>query len=134
MKSLVIEDDLGSRLLLERILMRYGPCTCVTNAFEGIQRFKEALEQQEPFEVVVIDIVLPGRDGFEVLAQIRNDERRRHVEAKDRTHLILATALTDTKYVLKGFQEGTDLYLTKPFGPPEVRGFLKELGYHPEEL
>ena len=69
MKSLIIEDDRSNRLLMERILGAYGPVEAVESAEDALERILPL--GLEPYDLVVIDLVLPGRDGFSVAQAIR---------------------------------------------------------------
>ena len=72
----------------------------------------------QPADVVLIDIMLPGIDGFELCRQIR---------AKSSVPIVMVTARSDTHDVVAGLEAGADDYLTKPFAPKELSARIRAL-------
>lgn len=130
MKSLIIEDDRSNRLLMERILGAYGPVEAVESAEEALERILPL--GLEPYDLVVIDLVLPGRDGFSVAQAIREAEKEAQILPHWRVKLMVVTALNSNEAVLKAYQSGVDLFLRKPVEVGQVRGLLSELGFRLE--
>jgi adenylate cyclase len=108
---LVVDDDSVNRLLLSRSVEREGH-RCATAA-DG----RQALEilRREAFDVVLLDVVMPEIDGFEVLAQMQADGELRHIP------VIMISALEDIDSVVRGIELGADDYLPKPFNPMILR-------------
>ena len=104
---LFVEDDRSIREVTTLALEQAG-CR-VTACADG----NEALELfgRDAFDLVLLDVMLPGIDGFEVCRQIR---RSHH------TPIIMLTARTDTVDVVVGLELGADDYVPKPFQPPEL--------------
>ena len=73
----------------------------------GEEALERILKKHESFEVIVLDVMLPGKDGFSVTHELR--------EAGDYTPLLMLTARGRPEDVLKGFESGADDYLPKPF-------------------
>lgn len=101
---LVVEDDVDSRLLLTRRLQRQG--YCVQSAEDGPQALQ--LIEAQRFDLVLLDIVLPGMSGFEVLCGIR---KRRSI---NELPVIIVTAIHQTHETVRAFELGANDYLTKP--------------------
>ena len=100
-KILVVEDEKPINDLIEMNLTEAGyECTCV---YDGIAAC-DAVEQ-ERFDLVLLDIMLPGADGYEVLDYIKPME----------IPVIFLTAKGSTDDKVKGLKLGADDYLTKPF-------------------
>lgn len=108
----VVEDDQAIALLLRELLSIEG--FDVTVVHDG-GRAMDVLGAQR-FDAVVLDVMLPGRDGFEILRDIRADARLRE------TPVILLTALDDAKNTWEGWRAGCNWYLPKPFEPEQVVG------------
>lgn len=108
---LVVDDSESNRVLLSRTLARAG--YRVTNARQG----GEALDLLHscPFDVVLLDIVMPGIDGYEVLTQLKREEPLRHLP------VIMISALDDLASLVRCIEGGADDYLTKPFDPVLLR-------------
>ncbi len=111
---LTVEDDERIRQAVKLALLDEG--WAVSEAANG----EDALNvfTAEPTDVVLIDIMLPGIDGFEVCRSIR---RRSDVP------IIMVTARADTHDVVAGLEAGADDYLTKPFAPKELSARIRAL-------
>jgi adenylate cyclase len=108
---LVVDDDSVNRLLLSRSLEREGHRSATA---EDGRRALEIL-RAESFDVVLLDVVMPEIDGFEVLAQMQADSELRHIP------VIMISALEDMESVVRGIELGADDYLPKPFNPKLLR-------------
>ena len=110
-RILVVDDTEANRDLLVRRLQRQGHTTETAN--DG----REALDMLAggDFDLVLLDIMMPEVNGYEVLERMRADDRLRHVP------VILISALGDTDSIIKGIELGADDYLPKPFNPHILR-------------
>jgi diguanylate cyclase (GGDEF)-like protein len=70
-------------------------------------------------DVVILDIMMPGVDGYEICQRLKTDPRTKYIP------IIILTALDETKHVVKGFECGADDYLAKPFDNPELFARIK---------
>jgi PleD family two-component response regulator len=104
------EDDPISAALVRHRLERSGfKVRHFENGAEALSAIRE-----EPPSLVVLDVQMPGMDGFEVLARLKEDDRTRGVRT------ILFTSLGSESDISRGFELGTDDYLVKPFSPREL--------------
>lgn len=105
-RLLIVDDEWNMRNLI-KINLRNEPVQ-ITEAQNG----REALEfiEREPFDLVILDIMMPDIDGWEVCRAIRR---------KSNIPILMLTARTDVKDVVRGLNEGADDYVTKPFVPEE---------------
>ena len=111
MKTIVVvEDDRDLARLIQLKLSREG--FNIVNAYDGIEGLAE-IRRVSP-NLVILDIMMPKMNGFQVLKEMRADP-----VTKDIPVLIL-TALTQEEDVVKGFQYGADDYMVKPFRPSEL--------------
>jgi len=76
-------------------------------AYDGEQAIELLLQEQHPFDVVILDVMLPGKDGFETVAELR--------AAGQYVPILMLTARGRADDVLRGFEAGADDYLAKPF-------------------
>jgi DNA-binding response OmpR family regulator len=113
-RILAVEDDERIRAAVKLALEDEG--WTVSEAATG----EDALTQfqQEPSDVVLIDIMLPGIDGFEVCRSIRRTSD---------VPIVMVTARADTHDVVAGLEAGADDYLTKPFAPKELSARIRAL-------
>lgn len=116
-KVLVCDDERHIVRLIQVNLERQG-CQVVT-AFDG----KEGLEKirAEKPKLVVLDVMMPYMDGFEVLKNLRREPETEHLP------VIMLTAKAQDKDVFEGYHYGADMYLTKPFNPMELVTFVKRI-------
>jgi adenylate cyclase len=108
---LVVDDDALNRRLLTATLAREGIRT--TTAKDGAEALS-AIEEDPP-DVVLLDIEMPGIDGFEVLERVKADEGTRHLP------VIMISGLDDTQSVVRCLEIGADDFLPKPFDAAILR-------------
>lgn len=116
-KILAVDDEKHIVRLVQVNLERAG--YTVVTANDG----KEALEKvaEESPDLVVLDVMMPYMDGFEVLQNLRRSPATRDIP------VIMLTAKAQDADVFKGWQSGVDCYLTKPFNPMELLSFVKRI-------
>lgn len=116
-KILAVDDEKHIVRLVQVNLERAG--YTVVTANDG----KEALEKvaSENPDLVVLDVMMPYMDGFEVLQNLRRNSATRDIP------VIMLTAKAQDADVFKGWQSGVDCYLTKPFNPMELLSFVKRI-------
>lgn len=125
MKSLVVEDDFVSRRILQKVLSKYGPCDITVNGQEALTAFKMAWEENEPYDLVCLDIMMPEMDGFEVLKEIRVFEDERGIFGLEGVKVIMTTALDDPKTIMRAFKEQCEDYLVKPINLDRLDDIIK---------
>jgi len=127
MKTLIVEDDFTSRLLLQEFLKQYGPVHVAVNGKEAVAATNAALESGEHYDLICLDIMMPEMDGYEALHSIRNAEEVRGITSSHGTKIVMTTALDDMKNVMQAFHGLCDAYLYKPIEKAQlleqVRGF-----------
>lgn len=116
-RVLVVDDEPDILSILVYHLSREG--YRVSTAVTGRTAIRSAVAETP--DLVVLDLMLPEMDGYEVLAQLRQHESTRA------TPVILLTARTEEEERLKGFDVGADDYVTKPFSPRELVARVKAL-------
>ncbi|MCG6551087.1 MAG: response regulator [Candidatus Magnetominusculus sp. LBB02] len=127
MKILVAEDDNTSRRLLQKLLSPYGKCDVAVNGKEALDAFTMALNNEEPYDLVCLDIMMPLLDGMEALKAMREEEARakRYPQAK----IIMTTAMDSPKDIIEAYYNGgcTD-YLVKPIDTKKLLSLLSDYG------
>ncbi|MBF0270451.1 MAG: response regulator [Magnetococcales bacterium] len=115
MKILIADDDVNSRVILTSILAPHGECHEVMNGVEAVAAFKTALEKNDPYQLVCMDIMMPEMDGQEAVLAIRAAEKDHQVAANDETVVIMTSALDTLDSIIRSFdQGGCNAYLGKP--------------------
>ncbi|WP_346618681.1 response regulator transcription factor [Blastococcus montanus] len=111
---LIIEDDPRIRRMLQMTLQREGlEVTEAPSGEEGLERLAE-----RTFDVILLDLMLPGKDGFEVCREIRRSSN---------TPVIMVTARSDSHDVVAGLEAGADDYVSKPFVVKELSARIRAL-------
>ena len=116
-KILVIEDDPEERLILSRELKKAGYIVYeAPTGEEGLKIFKE----DKP-DLVILDVVLPGIDGWEVLRRIKKGPISRKVP------VMMLTGKSQDQDKIKGYEIGADYYVTKPYNIGKLIPVIKSL-------
>lgn len=124
MKTLIVEDELTSRVMLREILKRYGPPQVAMNGKEAVEAVRVALEAGDPYNLICLDIMMPEMNGQEALKRIRQMEEEAGVGSAKRSKVIMTTAHSDRDNVLEAIQSQCDYFLVKPI---DARTLLQEL-------
>lgn len=128
MKTLIVEDDPTSRLLLMKVMEPYGPVQSVTNGKEALATVRLALESGEPYELICMDIMMPEMDGQAALKSIRGMEEKNGIPPGAGSKVIMTTALNNMKNVADAYKSLCDAYLTKPLDKGKLLQELRNLG------
>ncbi len=130
MKILIVDDDFTNRELLKYMLQPYGECVIAEDGLEAVALFKEHLAGGEPFDLVLMDIMMPNMDGQEALREIRQMEREIYgisLNTGDYSFIIMQTALDDPKQLMESYFKGKcNGYITKPITQDELLDKLKK--------
>ncbi len=129
MRTLIVEDDFTGRLLLQELLRNYGECIVAEDGVQAMKVFEENMGKKQLFDVICLDIMMPGMDGQQVLKKIRSIEDTNPPGSKTRTKIIMTTALTDKSNVFMAFREQCDAYLPKPIFKEKLEAILAEFGF-----
>jgi DNA-binding response OmpR family regulator len=113
---LIIEDN---RDLSEYLAGLLGDDYYIMKANNGIKGVNQAIEHIP--DIILSDVMMPGKDGFQVCQELKNDFRTNHIP------IVLLTAMADTSSRITGMEHGADAYLTKPFDKKELMVCLQKL-------
>lgn len=127
-RFLVVEDDFGSRLLMQKLLADYGEVSVAVDGEDAVSAFSAAMEEGRPFGVVFLDIMMPKMDGLEALGEIRRLEAGAG-GPQEGAIVIMATVLEDPRSVVDAyFEGGADAYMVKPVDRQKIASELGRLG------
>ncbi len=113
MKTLVVDDELVSRRLMQGTMAKFGECEAVESGNKAIVAFENAWKRWAPFDLITLDISMPGMDGIEVLLQIRKREKKTPKETQ--VKIPRGTVHSDKDNVSTWMTAGCDDYIVKPF-------------------
>ncbi|RMH61530.1 MAG: DNA-binding response regulator [Calditrichaeota bacterium] len=115
MRILIVEDEESLAQNIQRILLNENyKAECVYNGTDGLE---QALTEE--YDLIILDVMLPGKDGFEIIRTLRR-------EGLD-VPVIMLTARSQVEDKVRGLDEGADDYLTKPFAVPELLARVRSL-------
>jgi diguanylate cyclase (GGDEF)-like protein len=115
-KVLIAEDDPVSRRMLQALLVKWGYHVMV--AAEGEEAW-QVLQGNEAPRLVILDWMMPGRDGIDICRSLRQRKGRAYI------YILLLTARGQKQDIVEGLEAGADDYLTKPFDPYELRARVR---------
>lgn len=129
MRFLVVEDDFTSRKILQKILSPYGDVDIAVNGIEAVEAFSHSIENQKPYDLICMDIMMPEMDGQQALKNIRALEKESQVKPSEEVKVIMTTALDDPKNVVEAYYKGgATSYVPKPIDKHMLLHLLKNLG------
>jgi two-component system, chemotaxis family, chemotaxis protein CheY len=128
MKTLIVEDDFTSRLLLQELLKSYGPSHIAVNGNEAVDAVRVALEAGDPYDLICLDIMMPEMDGQTALKEIRALEEEHGVLSAQGAKIVMTTALDDPANVMHAFYELCDAYIFKPIMKAKLLNELQKMG------
>ena len=116
-RIVLAEDELQIARLIEFKLKKEGyQVTCKENGEEALK----AIREEKP-DLILLDVMMPAMDGYEVLRQVKEDEGLKDIP------VIMLTARAQEKDVVKGIDLGAEDYITKPFHPAELLARVKRI-------
>lgn len=129
LKILIVEDEFLSRNLLASLVAEYGVCDVAVDGEEAIRAVKFAYDGHLPYDLVLLDIMLPLKDGQEVLREIRAHEKSLGLVGNDCSKIIMTTALSDARNVMEAFKSQCEAYIPKPYSKAKIDEQIRALNF-----
>ncbi len=127
MKTLVVDDDYITSMVIQEMMLAYCSTDIAQNGEEAVRSFRNALESGDPYNVILLDIMMPEMDGQEALENIREIESKSNIEGLDKCKVIMCTALDDYDTMMQSFRNQCDAYIVKPVSKEKVKEILINL-------
>ena len=134
MKCLIVEDDFTARNLMQEYLRDLGSCDVAVNGREAVESFKHSLDQDKPYDLICLDLMMPEMNGMGALKAIRRIEKECGVEGLNGVKVIVTTALSDSAQIKDAFKTGCEAYLVKPIRKESLLGEMEKLGLIPMQV
>ena len=118
MKILIAEDDYVNRRFLFKFFSQYGDCDMVVNGEEAVSAVMFSLEEDEPYDLICLDIMMPKLDGLKALKMISSIEKDNSINKNKLSKKFVITALDNAKDVQRDLRKGQIshvFYITKRF-------------------
>ena len=115
MKCLIVDDQVENRIVLAKIIEPYGEYDLVVDGAEALELFQLRLEEEQPYDLVLMDIMMPVMDGQESLKKIRDLELAAGYTSKTWSTIMMVTAVDASSEMRQAFEEGfCSDYINKP--------------------
>ena len=131
MRILIAEDEPVAARILTHYLSAYGACEFVADGDQALNHVQQALDEGDPYDLICLDIMMPGTDGEEALRVIRAMEEAMGVPPDRRARIAMTTAHDDPAHQAEALEGDADLYLVKPIRRDELHHELGLLGFAP---
>lgn len=131
MKCLIIDDDNSTCAMFKMYFEKFNiKCDVATLGFDGINKFRESLDNFQPYDLLLIDIILPDINGKDVLENIRIEEDLRKLSENEKVKVILTTSLDDeeNQKIKENLNSQYESYYVKSFTNEGLDKKLKDLG------
>ena len=125
LKVLLVEDDFTSRVLLQGLLARHGECHVAVSGREAVDAFGAARQAGSGYDLVCMDIRMPGMDGTAAVREIRSLEEADNVCSSAGAKIFMTTGVRDIKAVTASFSALCDAYLFKPIDGEQLESHLR---------
>jgi two-component system, chemotaxis family, chemotaxis protein CheY len=131
MKTLIVDDEFTSSLLLQQRLKPYGECHIAVNGREAVDAFRKALDEGTPYDLICMDIMMPEMDGQAALKEIRRMEEARGIISIHGVKVIMATSMDAPQNILDAFKSLCDGYIIKPVDKTKLLDYIRTFGLIP---
>lgn len=128
MRALIVEDEFLSRKVLTSFIKSLFEVDVAVDGKEAVTAFCQAHEEGRPYDLILMDIMLPELDGVAAMTQIRALEQEQKLQP--RVKVLMTTALDDARTVIRSFHDGEAAgYLVKPLTKDKLFAELQKLGF-----
>lgn len=128
MRFLVVDDDIWANRLIAHTLEKHGEVVSTANGDEALAAIQESWSNAAAFDLVCLDIDMPGVDGHATLAAIRALEETRGVEPGRGVAVVMVSGHREPDHFFAAFREGCEAYLVKPVTAEKLLFHLHRLG------
>jgi len=129
MKILIVDDEVISRKILVKNMESLGDCVAVDDAKKGIAQIALAAKKGQPFDLVTLDVSMPGIDGKQMLQHIRRREKAAKIPRSERVKVIMVTSRMNMATIKECIKIGCSGYLSKPVSKYQLFETLGKMGF-----
>lgn len=135
-RVLIVDDSTSVRESFTDILSPLATCEVATNGQEAVDLIKRTVNKGGHFDLVLMDIIMPEKDGLTAVREIRQFEKVRGCTDADRLTIVIVTTIKEpSRILIAQYECGADAYITKPFTRETVLQTLRSngLGINPSQ-
>lgn len=125
MRFLIVDDDYPNRVKIKSLLAQVGDCDCVPSGELALAMFEAAHKERLPYDAITMDLEMPGMNGKEVVAKMRQREVELGVDRPAKVMVITVHSSVDS--ILHTFEKGCEWYLVKPVTQENLGAALQKL-------
>jgi two-component system chemotaxis response regulator CheY len=125
MKTLVVDDELTTRILLQEILSGYGEVDSCIDGSEAVLAYRKAVAGGRPYDLICMDLLMPNMSGLDALKVMRREEESNGGLGTPTAKVIITTASNDDETIKQAFREFCDAYIVKPIDAEELIGLVE---------
>ncbi len=128
MRILIVDDDYVSRTKLKALLSMYGDCDTVPNGELALEFFNNAHSESVPYDLITLDIDMPGMNGHEVIDKMSEWEMANEIDATKSAKLLMITIKQNSEDIMSSFRKGCHDYIKKPVTQSNIQVALENIG------
>ena len=127
MRILIVDDDYVSRSQLKGLLTKYGDCDTAPNGSIAMELFEIAHNESMPYDLISMDIDMPGLGGHGVAMRIREFEAGQGIKRTigKEAKILMVSGIKDSGAIMDSFREGCEGFLSKPVTPTKLAEAFK---------
>nr|NJM03892.1 response regulator [Desulfobacula sp.] len=129
MKFLIVDDEFVSRKKAHKILSQYGECDVAVNGLEALNAYVRAQNENDPYNLIFLDIDMPDLSGPQVMEKIRQWEKTKGIILSDAVKIIMMSADGSKETVKATFKEGCEAFMAKPVNRDKLSQAFKQVHY-----
>jgi CheY-like chemotaxis protein len=129
MKFLIVDDEFVSRKKAHKILSQYGECDVAVNGLEALNAYVRAHNENDPYNLIFLDINMPDLNGNQVMEKIRQWERAKGVALSDAVKIIMMSADGSKETVKAALKKGCEAFLVKPVTRDKLAQAFRQVHY-----
>ena len=129
MKCLIVDDEGFSREFVATLLKDIAECEEATTGSEAVAKFSAALESGAPFDLMLLDIMMPEMNGHDTAKAVRSIEKEHGLDLRKRVNIVMLTALNSTEDAMESFCSAQSAaYIVKPVSRENLLNVISKLG------
>lgn len=134
LRCLIVDDDELGRELLATQLEPYATCDRAVDGYDAVAKFTTALLEGSPYQLIFLDIVMPGMDGHAAARAIRKLEEERGIAVERGVNIVVLSSLNTPQDIIQAYVSAQSAaHLVKPVRLDKLLKTLRKLELIPEE-
>ena len=130
LQMLIVDDEHCAQLKLRTFLEPLGQCDLAENGIEALENIFKSIDNKQPYDLIFLDIKMPGMDGQTILRKIRKAEAK---GGSSPAKIVMTTSKYDPATVLQSFINQCEAFIVKPFTCAQVFCELRKIGFDIKE-